>query len=143
MDEIEILRLSDKNVVPTDDFVFSVIGERKEYWQAIISHASENYKDVSGSWNYYNDGKQWVYKFVEKKKTLFWAVLLRDTFRVTFYFGDKAEPIIAACGVPSEIVESFKTSKRYGAIRAITINVYSKTDVENIIKLMEIKHKLK
>jgi hypothetical protein len=143
MDEIEILKLSDKNVVPTDEFVYSVIGERKEYWQTIIRYATENYREVSGSWNYYNDGKQWVYKFVEKKKTLFWAVLLKDTFRLTFYFGDKAEPMIAASGVPVEIVESFKTSKRYGAIRGITFNVYSKSDLENIIRLMDVKHKLK
>jgi hypothetical protein len=143
MSENEILKLSDKNVVPTDEFVFSVIGEKKEYWQAIIGYASENYREVSGSWNYYNDGKQWIYKFIEKKKTLFWANLITDSFRVTFYFGDKAEPMIAVSGVPVEIVESFKTSKRYGAIRAITVNVYSKSDVENIIKLMEVKHKLK
>ncbi len=143
MDEIEILKLSDKNVVPTDEFVFSVIGERKEYWQAISRYAAENYKEVSGSWNYYNDGKQWVYKFVEKKKTLFWAVLLKDTFRVTFYFGDKAEPLIAASGISSEIIEAFKTSKRYGAIRGISINVYSKSDLENVLKLIETRHKIK
>lgn len=143
MSEFEILKLSDKNVVPTDDFVFSVIGERKEFWQAIIGHATENYKDVSGSWNYYNDGKQWLFKFVEKKKTLFWTVLLMDSFRVTFYFGDKAEPLIAGSGISSEIIEAFKTSKRYGAIRGIGINVYSKEDMENVIRLMDIKHKIK
>ena len=143
MSEIEILKLSDKNVVPNDEFVFSVIGERKEFWQSIIRHATENYKDVSGSWNYYNDGKQWLFKFVEKKKTLFWTVLLMDSFRVTFYFGDKAEPLIAGSGISSEIIEAFKTSKRYGAIRGISINVYSKADMENVIRLMDIKHKLK
>jgi len=143
MSDNEVLKLSDKNVVPTDEFVFSVIGERKEFWLAITGYAAVNYKDVSGSWNYYNDGKQWIYKFLEKKKTLFWADLLKDTFRVTFYFGDKAEPMIAASGVPVEIIESFKTSKRYGAIRGITVNVYDKSDVENIIRLMDVKHKLK
>jgi hypothetical protein len=28
----------------------------------------------------------------QKKKTIFWVGVLKDTFRITFYFGNKAEP---------------------------------------------------
>jgi hypothetical protein len=143
MSEKEVHILSDKNIIPTDDYIFSIIGEKRILWQSIMKYASENYKDISGSWNYYNDGKQWLFKLVQKKKTIFWSGILKDTFRITFYFGDKAQPSIESSDLPQSIKDDFKTSKKYGAIRAITIKVSDISDVDNILKLFAIKHKIK
>jgi hypothetical protein len=143
MSDKEILVLNDKQIIPTDDYIFSLIGEKKILWQNIMRYASENYKNISGSWNYYNDGKQWLYKLVQKKKTIFWAGILKDTFRITFYFGDKAEPVIDSSDLPQAIKDSFKTSRKYGAIRAITIKALDSEDADNVLKLIAIKHKVK
>ena len=51
------LLLSDKSVVPDDELIFSLIGEKKVLWLALMDHLSLHYKDGAGSWNYYNDGK--------------------------------------------------------------------------------------
>jgi hypothetical protein len=61
MAEYEKIDLSDKSVVPTDDFIFSVIGERKVQWLRIMNYLSENYPDASGTWNFYNDGKKMAF----------------------------------------------------------------------------------
>jgi hypothetical protein len=143
MAEIEALVLSDKQVIPTDDYIFSILGEKKIYWQRIMKDAFENYKDISGNWNYYNDGKQWLFKLVQKKKTIFWAGILKESFRITFYFGDKAESLIDASELPQSIKDGFKTSKRYGAIRAVSIKVLDQPDVDNVLQLIVIKQKIK
>jgi hypothetical protein len=143
MDEKEKMVLSDKSVVPTDDYIFSLIGDNKTHWIRIMSYAKENYKDISGSWNYYNDGKQWLFKLVQKKKTIFWGGILKDTFRITFYFGDKAESLIDGSDLPQMMKDEFKTARRYGLIRAITIRVFNSSDVDNILKLIEIKYKVR
>lgn len=143
MAENELIMFSDRQVVPTDELIFSIIGEKKILWQAIMNYASGNLKDASGSWNFYNDGKRWLYKFVQKKKTIFWACILENGFRVTFYFGDKAEPAIEASGLPDSVIQDFKTGKRYGKIRAISNKMDSLTDVETVKKLISIKSKLK
>ena len=143
MSDKEVHILSDKTVIPTDDKIFSILGNRKELWQSIITYATENFKDTSGTWNYYNDGKQWLFKMVQKKKTIFWGGILQDTFRITFYFGDKAEPIIEASDLPTDIKNGFKNAKKYGAIRPITIKVFEHSDVENVLKLIVIKNKIK
>jgi hypothetical protein len=137
------LILSDKQIIPTDDYIFSIIGEKKILWQAVMSYVSEKYNDTSGNWNYYNDGKQWLFKLVQKKKTIFWAGVLKDTFRVTFYFGDKAEPLIYDSDLPQTIKESFINGKHYGKIRPITLKMYSLSDVESVKKLVGIKIKIK
>jgi hypothetical protein len=141
MSEKEIYVLSDKQAIPTDDLIFSIMGDKKILWQTIIKYASG--KDIYGSWNYYNDGKQWLYKVVQKKKTIFWAALLKDTFRVSFYFGDKAEPLIDASDLDQSIKDDFKGGKRYGKIRAISIKMKDSSDIETVKKLIDIKTRLK
>lgn len=139
MAENEILVLSDKTKIPTDEYIFSIIGDKKTLWLAIMDHVSENYNDAVGAWNFYNDGKQWLFKMVRKKKTIFWAAILTDTFRITFYFGDKAEPALLSSDLPRGIKDGFLSAKRYGLIRAITIKVRDNDDVDNILKIITLK----
>ena len=143
MAEKENLVLSDKQIIPTDEYIFSIIGDKKILWQSIMNYLSENYKDISGKWNYYNDGKQWLYKLVQKKKTVFWIGVLKDTFRVTFYFGDKAEPLIDSSDLSQTIKDEFKSGKRYGKIRAVSLKMSDLSDVESVKKLAAIKMKIK
>ncbi|MGC1392616.1 MAG: DUF3788 family protein [Bacteroidales bacterium] len=143
MAENEKMILSDKSVIPTDDYIFSIIGEKKIHWLRIMNFLSENYPDSSGSWNYYNDGKQWLYKYTWKKKTIFWSGILTDTFRITFYFGNKAETMIEYSDLPQIIKEDFRTAKKYGLIRPVSFIIRDKTDVDNVLKMIEIKSKIK
>jgi hypothetical protein len=143
MSEAEKFMLSDKQIRPTDDYIFSIIGDKKGLWQSIMKYPSENYKDISGSWNYYNDGKQWLYKLVRKKKTVFWIGILENTFRVTFYFGDKAESLIENSDLPQLIKDDFKTARKYGLIRPVSIKMNDQADVSNVLKLIDIKFRIK
>jgi hypothetical protein len=104
---------------------------------------TDNYKDSSGEWNFYNDGKRWLFKMVNRKKTVFWIGILNDTFRVTFWFSDKAESLINECSLSENIKDEFRTSKKYGAIRAVTIKINDNMDVDNVLRLIAIKNKLK
>ena len=143
MAETEPLVLSDKNVFPADDILYSIIGDKKIVWQKIMAYVKDNYKDITEEWRYYNDGKQWLFKVQQKKKTVFWIGVLKDTFRITFYFGNKAEPAITGSSLPKKLRDDFVEGKRYGNIRAITIKVTGQSDLENIYKLIDIKARLK
>jgi len=143
MSEKENLLLSDKQIYPTDEYIFSIIGDKKKLWESIMNYMSNNYKDSSGEWNFYNDGKRWLFKMVHKKKTIFWIGILDDTFRVTFWFSDKAEPLITECNLSGSIKDEFRTSKKYGAIRAVTVKINDSADVDNVLRLIEIKNQIK
>ena len=84
---MEPLVLTDKSVLPTDALIFSIIGENSQHWQNLMRLIQKKFPDSQSQWNYYNDGKNWLFKMVRKKKTLFWIGVLKDTFRITFYFG--------------------------------------------------------
>ena len=40
-------------------------------------------------WRYYNDGKAWLCKVVNKKKTVFWLSIWEHYFKTSFYFTEK------------------------------------------------------
>lgn len=143
MTEKETLVLGDPEIRPDDDYLFSILGEKREIWKSIMKHLNENYKDTSGEWRYYKDGWQWLFKMQQKKKTIFWIGVLKDTFKITFYFGDKAEPVIERSDLSEELKLDFKTGRRYGAIRAISIRISGDPDLENIFRLIAIKTSLK
>jgi len=143
MEEIEKLVLSDKSVEVDDNVLSSILKEKMLLWKKLLSEISVRYKESSGSWNYYKDGNQWLFKMVQKKKTLFWGAVHSDSFRITFYFGDKAEPVLDKSNLPLAVKENFKTAKRYGSIRAISIKVVNNDDLLHVFTLAEIKSKLK
>lgn len=143
MSDNQIQVLTDKNVIPTEELIFQLIGHNSVFWQRIMKHTSENYSDTSGSWNYYNDGKRWLYKCVRKKKTLFWAGIFNDTFRITFWFGDKAETLIESAILPPSIKDEFGKTKKIGAVRPISVIVREQSDADIVITLIALKDKIK
>jgi len=141
--EIEKFVFSNPELEPDEKLIFSKIGDKKILWQAIMTFISDNYSDMEGGWRYYNDGKQWLFKMVQKKKTIFWGTILEDAFKITFYFGGKAEPVIVASDLSEKSKQQYLTGPRYGKIRAVTMQVEDMSEVREIEKLIAIKVKLK
>jgi len=56
---------------------------------------------------------------------------------------DKAEPLISSSKLPMKIKEDFKSGKRFGSLRPISIKITGISDLENIYNLVDIKAKLK
>jgi hypothetical protein len=138
---MEPLVLTDKSIRPTDELIFSIIGRNRLHWQKLIAGVHEKYPNVEELWKYYIDGHNWLFRMVRKKKTLFWIGILKDTFRVTFYFGDKAGPMIKNSNLPVTIIEDFINGKHYGKIRAISMNVQRSEDIDHCLKLVDLKIK--
>lgn len=140
---MEKIVLTDKSVKPDNDLVFSIIGDKSVLWQKIMSYLHEYHKDISEEWKFYNDGKCWLFRTLKKKKTLFWIGVIQGTFRVSLWFGDKAESFIENSDLPESIKNDFRNAKRYKIGRAVTVIMKNSDDVDNVIKLAEMKMKIK
>lgn len=139
---MEPLVLTDKSVTPTDELIFSIIGENRIHWQKLMHGITEQFPEAKGEWNYYNDGKNWLFKMIWKKKTLFWIGVHSTTFRITFYFGDKAASLIEESELDEVLKAEFRTGKYYGKIRALSIGVMNAKDINNAFILAGIKSKV-
>lgn len=135
--------LTDPNIQPTDELIFSIIGENSVYWEKLVDYLYDNHFDITEEWRFYNDGKSWLYKAVRKKQTLYWIGIIKDTFRVTFWFGEKAQSLIEGSTLPDKVKEEFRNAKRYGQLRAVFVEVRSEDDYNNVVTLVELKAKMK
>ncbi len=140
---MEPMVLINKDQFPTEEIIFSHIGKSKALWKSVFDFIHSNHPDISEEWRYYNDGKSWLFKAVRKKKTVFWLSVIKNAFRITFYFTDKAEQLIEKSSISDELKKQFKEGKRYNKIRGITIVFKNKKDVEYAKVLIGIKISIK
>lgn len=143
MPETEKKVLSDKSVFPSADILESLTGADYLLWKKVVDKVSSEYKDTAGEWKYYNDGKQWLFRMMQKKKTLFWSSVSEKSFRITFYFTDKAIPLIEASNVSKEVLDAFLIAKKYNAIRPATLLLNDEKAVENALILASVKAGMK
>ena len=139
---MEPIFLTDPKIQPTDELIHSIIGENSIYWQRIIKYLYDNHSDITEVWRFYNDGKCWLYRALLKKKTIYWIGILHDTFRITFYLSDKAETLVEESTLSDKIKEGFRNTKG-SKFRSVTVTMHSAEDLENVLKCIEIKLKLK
>ena len=135
--------LTDENQFPTEEIIFSHIGKSNVLWESLFQYINGAYPDFDAQWKYYRDGKSWLMKMTRKSKTIFWLSIVEGAFIITFYFGDKAEPMIMESALPAEMKKEFKAAKRYNKIRGITITMKDQQDIEHTKILILIKLKLK
>ena len=134
--------LSDKDEVPDDEVLRRVLGNAKRVWDAFMEMIAERGALFSGEWRYYNDGKNWLYKLVKKKKTVCWVSVYPRAFKATFYFPDRAEGLIRASQLKAQYVDQFVGGKRYGKIRGITVTLTRRADLDAVRALIEMKEQV-
>ncbi|MFZ0452778.1 MAG: DUF3788 family protein [Ignavibacteriaceae bacterium] len=135
--------LSDKNRFPAEDIIFSHIGRTKTLWISFFEYIHSDHPDFSQEWRFYNDGKSWLMKVQRKAKTIFWLSIIKNSFRITFYFTDKSSQAIAESNISGELKAQFRDGKSYGKIKGITIIFKKKKDVEYAKSLIAVKLSLK
>ena len=94
-------------------------------------------------WNYYNDGKSWLCKILNKKKNIAWLSIWNTGFKLTFYFTEKTIDGIYELDIENEIKENAKKMKPVGKLRPVIFLVKNKKLMNNGIKLLEYKMNLK
>lgn len=135
----DIYVLGNRDIYPDDEVLYSFLGDKKDIWLAVLGFLKENFKDSSGEWRYYNDGRQWLFKMVLKKKTIFWTAIMNGTFRITFYFTDKALERITNSTLSENIKTEFLTTGKIGLLKPVSIIVTGLDDLADIYELIRIK----
>lgn len=140
---MESVELNDQSVLPTDEIIFSMIGDKELLWKQTLAYLYDNSKDISEEWKYYKDGKSWFFRTLKKKKTFFWIRVLKDTFKIAFWFADKFEPMILQSDLPDDIKAAYQNANRFGQSRCINIEMTDSSDFETVKKLIDLKLKAK
>jgi hypothetical protein len=131
--------LTDPKQFPSEEVIFSHLGKRRVFWEALFGFLHREHPDFAEQWRYYNDGKSWLLNVSRKKKTVFWLSVVKGTFRITAYFTDKATDAIRASALSDELKKPFLSGTPAGKLRGITITFRSRRDVEDAKVLIALK----
>ncbi len=138
MAEKEVFILSDPFAEPTDEHLARVLGNKHEWWKTICAYAYSNHANVTEVWKFYNDVNQWLFRLQHRKETLFWIGVLEGTFRISFYFSSKYEPMIEASELPEEVKEAWRQTKG-SKFRPVSIKMSNREEVEVACQLTDLK----
>lgn len=131
--------LTDPKVFPSEDRIASHLGRRQALWDALFACVRAEHPECVAQWRYYNDGKSWLLNLSRKKKTVLWISVVRGAFRATAYFTDNARDAVLASALSDELKDQFTTGRSFGKLRAITITIKKKRDVEDAKSLIALK----
>ncbi|HWS00882.1 MAG TPA: DUF3788 family protein [Prolixibacteraceae bacterium] len=140
---MEQIVFTDPAVTPDEELVFAQIGDNSIYWKTIEEYLYRHHSGITQQWRFYNDGKCWLFRYLKKEKTVCWISVLAVTFRVGFWLSDKAEPLIEQSELAESVKEDFRNAKRTKIGRGLSVLIKGPEDVENAIKVMELKFKIK
>ena len=140
---MEELVLTDKNIYPTDEVIFSHIKKSKANWNSIFKFIHINHPELNEEWRYYNDGKSWLLKVTLKTKTIFWLAVLSNSFQITFYFSEKAVQSFSKISISKTLDKKIKGSKKVGKSTALNFLMNDKQNLELVKEAIELKIKTK
>lgn len=132
--------LNDKSIEPTDELLFSILGDAELLWKQTFSYLFDNNKDISVKWVYSNCGRYWVCQALKKKKSLFRIRIFRKrSFCIAFPVGDKLEPIILQSKLSQSLKNYYLNAKSFNTTRYIAFDVEDSKDLDNVKILIDIK----
>ena len=130
----------EKAVVPTDEMLAASLSETKSIWQGIRQHLESSYENISGEWKYYSKSAGWTFVLKSGKRTLLYLIPLKDYFKATFVFGERAAQAAQAADFPKTVLNAIAEAKQYMEGRSFMVDVKTGADAVIIEKLLKIKN---
>jgi hypothetical protein len=135
-------KLTDKSINPTESIIYAIIGDHKSLWVRLMNEL-KNYPYICLEWKYYRDAGRWLLPVAGKKKNLFWITLEDDTFKASFWFGNKVIPLIEESDLPETVKAGLRVAKANKMGKGLSISVNTPADLDEVFALIKFKLQLK
>jgi len=139
--ETQLLR--EKDILPTMEVLEYALGESFPTYSELMGIITNPEFGLVTQWHYYNDGKAWLCKVSYKKKTVFWLSVWDKFFKVGFYFTEKNCSGVLTLDIEKEIKKDFVQRKSIGKLMPLSINVNSREQIADVLKIIGYKKSLK
>lgn len=138
---MEPLSLTDKNLAPTPDVLQATLQDSFPAYMQLERELKENGTIIE--WRYYNDGKAWLGKLLNKKNNLGWLHAYNGSFTVRCFFMEKHKETVAQSEIPAQYKEAFLQETFDSKLKPIYITVHSTEQTRDVHKLINLKKQLK
>lgn len=98
---------------------------------------------LNTEWRYYHDGKAWLCKITNKKKTIAWLSLWSDCIKTSFYFTEKTREGVMLLDIGNDIKTFFAQAKTIGKLTPLILIIKRPNQADDFKKIAEYKITLK
>jgi hypothetical protein len=133
--------LIDPMIKPENDVLENALGKNYNRYKEFMDKI--NAQNLIVEWNYYNDGKSWLGKILNKKKNLCWLSIWNTGFKLTFYFTEKTIKGIHELEIDETIKNIVDNVKPIGKLFPLIMLIENKKLMNDGIKILEYKMQLK
>lgn len=140
--------LSNPDVFPGEEVLKEILSEESFYVYIKLMNSLNNSPDGNHAtlkdgliyeWRYYNDGKSWLCKVANKKRTIFWLSVWEGYFKVSFYFTEKHKQGICDLAISDVIKQQFLSAKPVGKLIPLTIDINSIKQLPDLIEIINLR----
>lgn len=139
--ETQLLR--EQEIFPSDEVLKNVLGNVYPIYESVMNTITGSEYGLTHEWNYYKDGKSWLCKVSNKKKTVFWLSIWEGYFQIGFFFTEKHLEGIAALDIDGNIKDDFCKAKPIGKLIPMIFKISQKEQLPDLLKVVEFKKTLK
>jgi hypothetical protein len=140
---METMLLKDPNTPPSPQNLSLAMGQYYSVFEKLEQQVTGPNYQLQLEWRYYNDGKAWLCKATQKKKTIFWISVWDDCFKVVFYFTEKHLEAIAALPIDESIKDDFASAKPIGKLIPLILHMTPDSQIDDALKVIAFKSSLK
>jgi len=127
--------LNEQEIFPNSDVLKKNLGKSYTVFEE-LSEMLTNEQGLIFDWKYYKDGKAWLCKVSNKKKTVFWLSVWDGFFKTSFFFLERHLEGIAALEIDEN---SFTLEKEWGKMIPLIFNISDKKQLPDLLKVIEFK----
>lgn len=136
----EIMLLRDADVKPTLDYLEGALGDSLFKTYNALLDLIINEFELSDEWKFYNDGKAWLCKVVDKKKkTIFWLSAWNGFIKISFHFTQKTYEGVFNLDIDLALKDELKKTPFKGKLIALIIDIKSADSFDDLRELIKYK----
>jgi hypothetical protein len=135
--------LWDETKYPNDSILEGALGDVFSIYQDFLAIIQTQDHRLTPEWRYYRDGKAWLCKVTDKKKTILWLSIWEGSFKTSFYFTEKTGCGIHELDIDEKIKIDFKSNAGIGRLRPLVLDISERAQLKNLLALVEYKRRLK
>ncbi|MDR1644202.1 MAG: DUF3788 domain-containing protein [Tannerellaceae bacterium] len=134
--------LNEQTIFPSKEVLKGILADSYPVFEE-LSTILTNEHGLVLEWNYYNDGKRWLCKVLNKKKNLFWLSVWNKSFQASFYFTEKHLESFAALDISETLKEDLCRTKPIGKLLPLLLKIRTNEQLPDLLKIVEFKKNLK
>lgn len=141
--ENAILLLREKESEPTPEVLENVMGKDLfMIYQELIEIFTHEFS-LEPQWHFYNNGKSWLCKVIDKKKTILWLSVWDKFIKTGFYFTEKTGKGVLELAIDDQIKKVFEQAKPIGKLIPLAFEIVHPTQIKDLKEVLKYKKGLK